>query len=137
MSDANGPTNVTISGNHLEGNATGGVTVAGTISSDHGHSIFQNPGAGTNEQNRILMGAVTWDPGNLVVGASTSTTTTIYGASVGDLCVASFTGTLSGLQLWAEITATDTATVYLYNATAGAVDLASATARVLVFRGGA
>lgn len=80
----------------------------------------------------VLEGRKTHDWPSLAAGAQQSTTLTVTGAAVGDLVSVSLGVALSGTQLWGEVTAADTVTVYHRNGTAGAVDLASAalTARV-------
>lgn len=75
----------------------------------------------------------TWDPANIASGASTTTTITVSGAVLGDFVIASFSLDQAGCVLSAYVSAADTVTVVLFNATAGAVNLASGTlyARVL------
>lgn len=133
-SDADGPTQCTVHGNDLSGNLTGGLLVTGTITTDKDHSTFANRGAGSNTSNRVLSAAASYDPPSIAAGASTTTTVSALGAAVGDPAVASFTGTLNGIQTRAEVTATHTVTVTFTNPTGGAIDLAPATVRVLVFK---
>jgi hypothetical protein len=79
-----------------------------------------------------LSASVVYDWPSLATGAQASTTVSVPGAAVGDLAQASMSVTLNGCHLWAEVTATDVATVYLRNETGGGVDLASATVKVRV-----
>ena len=85
-------------------------------------------------QNLGLSGSVTWNPGNIVNGANDSTTVTVKGAALGDYAIASFSLDVQDLQLTADVTAADTATVILSNTTGGAINLASGTVRVKVFK---
>lgn len=69
-----------------------------------------------------------WNPGNLAPGDSESTTVTVTGALVGDRAFPpQHTLALQGLISTADFTATDTATLTLFNPpdAAGAVDLGS------------
>lgn len=79
-------------------------------------------------------GTVVWNPANIVVGASDSTTVTVPGVRVGVLAhVRVFAPyTLSGLQADGYVSADDTVTITLVNNTAGAVNLGSGTWGVTV-----
>jgi len=79
-----------------------------------------------------LQGSATWDPANIAAGASTTTTVAVTGAAVGDYVRASFSLTLAGLVLSGYVSGANTVTVVLNNPTAGAVDLASGTVKVVV-----
>jgi len=84
--------------------------------------------------NGILAGSVTWDPPSAAAGTEVSTTVPVTGAVPGDVAQAGFTTTLpAGVALRAFVSAADTVTVVLRNYTAGAVDLASGTLKVVVF----
>jgi len=85
---------------------------------------------------RTLVGAKTWDPGNVVDGAMTSTTVIVAGCRTGDAGVVSFTGAtlVAGLIFSAISTSTDTMTVTLFNKSGGPVDLGSGTLTVHVSR---
>lgn len=74
-----------------------------------------------------LSGDTTYDPPNLGAGATTTTTVTVPGATLGWDASAAFSLSLSGLAMTAYVSATDTVTVVLFNPTAGAVNLASGT----------
>lgn len=78
--------------------------------------------------------SATWDPGSVAAGASTTTTVTVSGAALGDFVMVSFSLALQGLQLTASVSATNTVEVVLSNLTGAAVDLASGTLAVLVFK---
>lgn len=111
-------------------------TGVGTFSS-------RNPGGGTLTSTQIgihslavtqLKVTATWDPASVSVGASVTTTVTVTGAALGDFTLASFSLSLSGLVLTSYVSAANTVTVVLSNPTAAAVDLASGTLAVLVFK---
>jgi hypothetical protein len=91
-------------------------------------------GSGAYQNLSFLDASATWNPASLASGAQTSTTVTVPGAALGDFVLTSCDTALSGLHLWGEVTATDTVTLYLSNATGGAVDLASSTFYVRVMR---
>lgn len=74
-----------------------------------------------------LSGSKTYDPPNLTAGATTTTTVTVAGATLGWAADASFSLDLSALVMTAYVSAADTVTVVLYNPTGGAVDLGSGT----------
>jgi len=82
-----------------------------------------------------LSASATWDPPSVANGASTATTISVPSAALGDTVNASFSVALGGLALVAQVSATDTVEVRLINNSGGAVDLASGTVRVQVFKG--
>jgi len=87
---------------------------------------------------RFLAGSKTWDPAATAAtqGALVSDTVTVTGAVAGDTCLAShtaFDGSLAAV-LDAHVSAADTVTVKLINTTATAVNLATGTLKVLVFK---
>jgi len=82
-----------------------------------------------------LSASGTWDPPDILNGASAATTLTVGGAAVGDAVVASFSNALGGLALAAQVSATDTVEVRLLNNSGGAVNLTSGTVRVRVTKG--
>lgn len=84
---------------------------------------------------KFLSATKTWDPGSIADGAQTNTTVTVTGALAGDMAVVSFTvAVTAGAFMVAHVTAADTVTVTLFNKTGGALDLASGTLRVAIFR---
>lgn len=91
---------------------------------------------GTNAwlDNTWLYASATWDVASVANGAQTSTTVAIPGAGIGDYVLASCGTALSGLALRGEVTAQDVVTLYLFNSTGSAVDLASATYNVAVLK---
>lgn len=85
-------------------------------------------------QEDHLYGSATWDAASIANGAEEATTVSVTGAEVGDMALASLSIDISDLVLDAQVTAADTVTVVLANNTGGAIDLASATVYVRVFR---
>jgi hypothetical protein len=76
----------------------------------------------------------TWDAGEIADGAEEAKDVTVTGAALGDYAVASLSIDIADLVLDAQVTAADTVTCVLANNTGGAIDLASATVYVRVFR---
>ena len=89
-------------------------------------------------QQRIILddlyGSATWNPGSIGAGAEEAKEVTVTGAAVGDYAVASFSNDVSDLALDAQVTASNTVTCVLVNNTGGAIDLASGTVYVRVFK---
>ena len=79
-----------------------------------------------------LSGSATYDAPSLLTLATTTTTVTVTGAAVGDFAECSFGVSLAGMIASAYVSAADTVTVVLFNATTGTVDLASTTLRARV-----
>jgi hypothetical protein len=82
----------------------------------------------------FLQASATWDPPNIADGDEAATDVTCDDAELGDFAIASFSLDVSDLSLTADVTAADTVTCVLANNTGGAVDLASGTVRVRVFK---
>jgi len=81
-----------------------------------------------------LFGSATWDSGEIADGDMEAKNVTVTGAQLGDHALASLSIDISDLVLDAQVTVADTVTCVLANNTGGAVDLASATIYVRVFR---
>lgn len=80
-----------------------------------------------------LSGSATWDPASIADGAQETKAVTVTGAALGDFLERiSFTNSLGGLVLSGYVSATDTVTAVLTNASGGAVDLASGTVKAVV-----
>lgn len=95
-------------------------------------SVWEELGYFTTTQTEFN-GSVTYDAPSIAAAGSTSTTVTATGAAVGDLVEAvSFGVSTAGLVVTAQVTAANTVTVWLYNPTAAAINLASTTVRVKV-----
>lgn len=85
-------------------------------------------------QKDHLYGSDTWDAGSIADGDEEAKTVTVTGAALGDHAVASLSIDISDLVLDAQVTAANTVTCVLANNTGDAVDLASATVYVRVFK---
>lgn len=96
-------------------------TIAGIVKSWNGTAWINAAGASAS---------VTYDPPSLAAGVQQSTTVTLTGAVVGMAVACTFSNTLQGTQMWAEVTAANTVTVYHRNGAAGSVDLPSGTLAV-------
>lgn len=79
-----------------------------------------------------IFNSKTWDPGSVTPAAPVTTTLTMTGAQVGDICESAFSQPLGGLLLHAEITSANEATAYLTqpDTDASGVDIGSGTLRV-------
>jgi hypothetical protein len=84
--------------------------------------------------SRPLSGSETDDPGNLADAAGESEDVTVYGAALGDFCIASFSLDVTDVVMTCNVTAANVATVRYQNETTGAVNLAEGTLRVQVIR---
>lgn len=107
----------------LAGN-TGAATFGSSVAIGSGTAI-----------TKYISGSKTFDFPSVASLGTTTTTVTVTGAAVGDLCTCGLTTlTTEGLMLNANVSAANTVTVVLFNPTAGAVDLASGTLRVGVWQ---
>lgn len=81
-----------------------------------------------------IVGTATWDPGNLVAGATTTTTIAgLTGVALGDFVTSvSFSLDLQGLVMTAYVSAASTVTILLFNPTAAPINLASGEVAVTV-----
>ncbi|HLP40978.1 MAG TPA: hypothetical protein VK465_05685 [Fibrobacteria bacterium] len=84
----------------------------------------------------MLSASTTWDPGNMAAdGNVVSTTITVTGAAVGDQASASLTTIgANDVLISAHVQAADTVRVILMNKTGGALDIASGTLAVKVWK---
>lgn len=132
-----------IHGNRCISSATNGITVRGAVSpvrvngncvrnhTNNYHTLIFT-GADYSIEDLPLFGSATWDPASVATGGTTSTTLTVTGASLGDVVTVSFSVGLGGLILWGEVSTSNTVKAWLYNPTAGAIDLASGSLRAVV-----
>ncbi len=81
-----------------------------------------------------LHGSATWDAGSIADGDEEAKEVTVTGAALGDYAIASLSIDVADLVLDAQVTAANIVTCILANNTGGAIDLASATVYVRVFR---
>lgn len=102
-------------------------TVWGHVNADY--DLHQGSHAATFDgPYRTLFGTTGWNPPPLVDGATTTTTVTVTGASVGDPCSAGLSVAIpGGMLLTANVTAANTVTVTLFNKTGGTVDVPGGT----------
>jgi hypothetical protein len=115
---------------------SGGLNISGSGMTVTGLSTLQAitiGGGGTI--NKLLTGSLVWDPPSLANGASASTTMTVTGATVGlsTVTVGTNVGLPAGFLLTGVVTAADTVTITLFNATGGTVDVGNATWRADVW----
>ena len=83
----------------------------------------------------FLDGSATWDAASIADGNEEAKEVTVTGAALGDFVIAkSLSVDVADLVLDAQVTAADTVTCVLANNTGGAVDLDSATVRVVVMK---
>lgn len=94
-------------------------------------SNYQSNGTEWNVYTQ-LRGSKTFDAPSIAAGASTTTTVTVTGATLGQYATASFSLSVAGLVVTAYVSATDTVTVVFANLTGAPVDLASGTLTVRV-----
>lgn len=112
---------------YVDCEATGALQAAGTA------KRFVGVNTGTGMASPV--GSKTFDFPSVADGAMTSTTVTATGAVVGEEAVAKFSLAIAaGGVLSAQVTATDTITVTLFNKTGAPLDLASGTLSARVVR---
>ena len=118
----------------IEAKGTGAVA----LNSQNGATGGLIIGASGTPIKKHLSGTKTWDPAATAAtqGAKVSTTVTVTGAAVGDTVVVAHTAHIGGQAaiLQGYVSAADTVTVDLINTTAAAVDLATGTLRVDVWK---
>lgn len=127
-------THLLVRGNNVENNFNGsgdsGNVGISTLSGPNWAS--DNPGQGEIMSSQVS-GTATWDPPSIGDGAMTSTTVTVTGALLGDTAFAAFSLVVpAGALLTAQVTASNTVTVTLYNKSGGSLDLSSGTLRATV-----
>lgn len=74
------------------------------------------------------------DPASQADGVSVANSIAAEGAVLGDFCVGSISVSAAGMIVACSVISANTAQLVLQNETAGAVDLAAYTARVVVFK---
>lgn len=104
-----------------------------------GHFYSKDDAGVETELAPILKGSTTFDFASIASNTSATTTITVTGAAVGDPVALgrptpTGTGAVTELTFEAFVSATDTVTLNVVNATTGAADLASATYNVVVFK---
>ena len=81
-----------------------------------------------------MFASATWNAGEIADGDEEAKEVTVTGAALGDQAIASLSIDIADLVLDAQVTAANTVTCVLANNTGGALNLASATVYVRVFR---
>lgn len=108
-----------------------------------GATTKRNPGGGTLAATQVgvhtfavnqVKTTDTWNPGSISSGGSEEKDITVTGAALGDFCLASFSLDLQGLTISSYVSAANTVTVTLANLSGSAVDIASGTVAVIVFK---
>jgi hypothetical protein len=131
---------ITFQGNAANGETVNGGTTASFFASQNNrvmHLLEVSPGQwiATAGLNFIQSGSTVWNPASLGNNAAPVTTTvTVTGAIIGDFVDLSFSADLLGCVLSGSVTAADTVTAYLTNATGSTQDVANGTLRALVWR---
>lgn len=82
----------------------------------------------------LLRGSKTFDWASIAAAGQATTTVTVTGAAVGDICLARMSISGGGLMFHCDVTAANTATVTAHNGTAGAIDLGSGTLSAVVIK---
>jgi hypothetical protein len=88
----------------------------------------------TGVAKRVLEASETWDAGSIADGDEEEEDITVAGAALGDRAVAVLEVDTADLTVTAAVTAEDQVTVTVANNTGAAVDLASTTLTVYVFK---
>ena len=78
--------------------------------------------------------SATWDPGSIADGDEEAKEVDVVGVELGDFALASFSKDVADLVLDAQVTAAGKVTCVLANNTGGAIDLASGTLYIRVFK---
>lgn len=77
----------------------------------------------------------TWNPSSIAAGSYETTDVTVPGAAVGDFVLVSLSTILTdNMMIGGHVSAANNVRVVLFNPTVGAVNLASGTLSVLVFK---
>lgn len=84
--------------------------------------------------NRSLTAALTHDFGSIAAASQASATVTVTGARDGSAVLVTPSADTTGISYSGVVTANDTVTIYAKNFTAGAINPASTTFRVIVFQ---
>lgn len=92
------------------------------------------PGTWRLANRNYLHTTVTYDPPNIASGAQATTTISLSGAVMGDECNCSFSLDQQGLNFNAYVSSADHVTVIVSNLTGSAIDLASGSLRITVWK---
>lgn len=108
-----------------------------------GQVDISNPGGGTIRGTRINLGSLAfatyntdWTPGSVAAGGIVSIAVSLPGVVFGDMVLASFASALLAplVVVFAWVSAADTVTVSINNATGAPVNPGTARLRVMVFK---
>jgi len=117
--------------------ASAAAALAAHVADTDPHPVYQTQSESDARYvalSNVLSGSTTYDPPSLVDGAGTTTTVTCTGAALGDFALSSFSLSLQGIMISAEVTAADTVTVSFFNKTGGTLDISSGTLRARVWK---
>lgn len=84
--------------------------------------------------NKSMTASANHDFGAIAAASQVSTTLTVTGARSGDAVLVTPSADTAGIAVSGVVTADNTVTIYAKNYTAGAIDPASTTFRVIVFQ---
>jgi len=84
---------------------------------------------------RYLTGTIAATPGTIAAAGQGVFTVTVTGAALGDLAVASYSLSVAGLVMTANVTSANTVTVYMTNTSLAGIAPGSGNIRVMVTRG--
>jgi len=84
---------------------------------------------------RYLTGTLSYSPGTIAGGTTSTATVTVPGAKLGDVCSSSFSVNASGIALTSIVVSANTVNVYFQNITGAPVTLGSGTVKSIIFRG--
>lgn len=83
----------------------------------------------------VIVAKVTSDTANLIDAAgATLSVTSVLGAALGDFVLVSLSVALQGITVTGYVSAADTVEIRIQNESAGAIDLASCTFRIVVLK---
>ena len=83
---------------------------------------------------RTFTGSLIFDFGNILAQSQATTTLVVSGTLIGDVVIVRPTTAVNGIILDGSVTANGTVTIRAVNYSAGAIDPASQTYRVIVFQ---
>lgn len=101
-----------------------------------GQALVSNGTSAASFQTLVLKGTTTWDPPSVGANSSTSTSFTVTGAALGDpVTVSKVSGSYSNGEVYfAYVSATNTVTIQLQNASGGSFNITSDDYHVVVLK---
>jgi len=94
--------------------------------------VWKNSAGTSSTTSLRFVATKSYDWPSLATGSQQSTTVTLTGAVMGQRVLCSINANLQGTRMWAEITSTDTVTVYHRNDTGSTIDVLGGTIAVSV-----